>query len=132
MIGTYGTDGKTCSACPYGTWSPNLGQSICSDIFSYSNSGLHKTYIPFGVTKINVKLWGGGGGSDRSDGSDRFSTTSYISRSGGGGGFTSCNITVSSNSSIYIIVAGGGSANTTGFTINSGGNISASFLTVCW
>ena len=126
-IGTYGTDGKTCSACPYGTWAPNLGQQNCSSIFSFSTPGLHATYIPFGVTKINIKLWGGGGGSDLSDGSDPSSPFSYISRAGGGGGFTSCNVTVPANSSIYVIVAGGGLANT-GLATNVGGSSLIQYL----
>ena len=114
--GTFGNDGKVCQPCPYATWAPDLGQSSCGTTFSYSAAGLQQTYIPFGVTKINVKLWGGGGGGDLTE-EDPLQL--YFSRSGGGGGYTSCNITVPMSKPIYVIVAGGGGAGNG--TMNLGG-----------
>ena len=78
------------------------GSSTCGSAFNFTAVGLQTLYIPIGVTKINVRLWGGGGvggrsGLDKSPGS-----------SGGGGGFSSCNISVQMDSIIYVIVAGGG------------------------
>ena len=61
-----------------------------------------EAYIPYGVTKINVKLWGGGGGSDHS------LDLEYPSQAGGGGGYSSCTLDVPMNQEIYVIIAGGG------------------------
>lgn len=101
-IGKYGTDGKKCRSCPATTWTSSTGQSKCSDTLKFSAPGLITSYIPTGVAKINVKLWGGGGGGDIS-GSDK-----WFAQSGGSGGFASCNITVTAAKNIYVIVAGGG------------------------
>ena len=117
-VGTYGPDGKKCYACPFGTWSPNTGEGSCSKSFSYTTPGLQKVHIPFGVNKISVKLWGGGGASDKS------SDSTYVSHSGGGGGFSLCNLTVTMSSNVYVLVAGGGSAGSQ--PINPGGQISFS------
>jgi hypothetical protein len=65
--------------------------------------GLHRFFIPLGIKKIAVRLWGGGGAGDQCGGSpDNFNPAG-----GGGGGFSSCNISVTPNSSIYVLVAGG-------------------------
>lgn len=112
-IGTFGTDGRTCNPCPFATWQPLLGQSSCVTSFSYSTAGTIRSYIPYGVTKIIVKLWGGGGGSDNTlDLLD-------VSHSGGSGGYSTCNITVRHSYPVYVIVAGGGGA--TALTTNNGG-----------
>ena len=112
-IGTYGTNGKTCNPCPFGTWQPNVGSTSCSSSFTYSSAGLVKSYIPYGVTKIIVKVWGGGGGSDNT------LSPSFVSHAGGGGGYSTCNITVPMSNPVYVIVAGGGGANA--LTTNVGG-----------
>ena len=104
-IGTYGVGGNSCVACPFATWSPNTGSTTCGTYFTYSTAGLVKLYIPYGVTKIVVKVWGGGGGSDST------LSTSFPAHSGGSGGFSSCNMTVSMSNPVYVIVAGGGGAN---------------------
>lgn len=112
-VGTYGTNGMTCIQCRFGTWSPKAGSSSCQSSFKYSSPGLQEVYIPYGVTTIIVKLWGGGGGGDVSLNKD------YVSHSGGGGGFASCNITVPMSSKLSVIIAGGGAAG--GQSTNVGG-----------
>ena len=66
-------------------------------------------FIPYGVSKINVKLWGGGGSGSGSDKVAISSKNIHFSELGGGGGFSSCNISVTPNEYVYIIVASGGS-----------------------
>lgn len=114
-VGTYGPDGRKCLPCPFGTWSPITGGGSCSTSFSYTTPGLQRVHIPFGVNKILVKLWGGGGASDKS------SEPTYVSHSGGGGGFSLCNLTVTMSSNVYVLVAGGGSAGSQ--PTNPGGQI---------
>lgn len=86
-------------------------------MLNHTEPGLLKTYIPWGIKKIHVRLWGGGGAGDSSLGTN----TGYPPASGGGGGFSSCNITVKENTTIYIIVAGGGINNHLNRFANSGG-----------
>ena len=112
-VGTFGANGKTCSQCTFATWAPSTGSSKCLSSFSYLVPGIQKSYVPFGVTKIVVKLWGAGGGSDSSLDSN------YVAYSGGGGGFSSCNITVPHSKNVYLIIGGGGGAKS--LTNNLGG-----------
>lgn len=112
-IGTFGIDGKSCYPCPFATWQPEVGQSECASFFKYESAGTVKSYIPYGVTQIVVKLWGGGGGSDSS------TDLTFVSHSGGSGGFSSCNVAVPHSNPVYIIVAGGGDANS--LVSNAGG-----------
>ena len=112
-IGTFGIDGKTCTPCPFAQWQPELGQTSCTNTFTYTTPGLIKSYIPYGVDKIIVKVWGGGGGSDNT------LDTNYVTHSGGSGGYSACNMTVTNSQPVYVIVAGGGGANA--LTTNSGG-----------
>ena len=112
--GFYSDDGKTCQQCDLG-FSSIIGSSRCGSTFNFISSGLQTLYIPIGVTKINVRLWGGGGvggwsGLDQSPGS-----------SGGGGGFSSCNISVPMDSIIYVLVAGGGKSKADNEIAFSGG-----------
>lgn len=112
--GSYGTDGTHCLPCPFGTWSDSTGSAACSSSFTYSSVGLKKAYIPFGVTKIIVRLWGAGGGSDTS-----LDPTTYVAHSGGSGAYSSCNLTVPHSRNVYVIVGGGGGAKS--LTTNLGG-----------
>jgi hypothetical protein len=74
--------------------------------------------MPYGVTAINVKLWGGGGqGSDGGDASTVFSIEGEGGRRvggecgggrGRGGSFTSCNVSVTMDQNVYVIVGRGG------------------------
>lgn len=104
-VGSYGVDGKVCLPCPFATWSDSVGSSGCSKSFTYSSAGLKKAYIPFGVTKIIVRLWGAGGGSDTS-----LDPTTYVAHSGGSGAYSACNLTVPHSKNVYVIVGGGGGA----------------------
>ena len=116
--GTYGTDGKTCKQCPFGTWAPDTGSTSCSNSFTYSSPGSQQVYIPYGVTKVMVRMWGGGGGGDISN------DVNFVSHSGGGGGFTSCNITVKMSNNLIVVIAGGGAAGNQ--PSNSGGKTETS------
>ena len=112
--GYYSDDAITCQQCDLG-FSSIAGSRGCGSSFNFLSAGLQPLYIPVGVTKINVRLWGGGGvggrsGLDKSPGS-----------SGGGGGFSSCNISVPMDSSIYVLVAGGGQSKANNEIAFSGG-----------
>ena len=114
--GYYGPDAQVCLQCPFAQ-STVTGSAQCSTVLKHANSGLLKTYIPWGITKINVQLWGGGGGGDSGLGRN----TGYPPSSGGGGGFSSCNITVRSNSYMNVIVGGGAVQNHENRTRRTGG-----------
>ena len=108
-VGTYGVDGKTCHPCPFATWSPSTGQTHCGRSFTYSysaSSASQLLYIPYGVTAINVKLWGGGG--QGSGGGDISKTSSIRGGGGRGGSYSSCNVSVTMDQNVYVIVGRGG------------------------
>ena len=119
-IGTFGTDGKVCVPCPFAQWQPELGKTSCASSFTYENPGMIKSYIPYGVDKIIVRVWGGGGGSDNT------LDLNYVTHSGGSGGYSACNMTVTNSQPVYVIVAGGGGANA--LTNNPGGLCLVSLL----
>lgn len=106
-------DGITCRQCPFATSSPP-GAKKCSAVVRLAKPGLFLTYIPHGISKINVRLWGGGGGGDANYQLANISFANMKSpidpAAGGGGGFSSCNISVQQNSYIYVLVGGGGKA----------------------
>lgn len=106
-VGSYGPDGINCYRCPFATWSA-AGQTTCRSRFIYSAAGLHSAYIPFGVGKINIKLWGAGGGGDES-----MDHRTFVAHAGGGGGYTSCNVSVPMSQKVYVMVGGGGGGNST-------------------
>lgn len=105
-IGSYGTNGKSCVGCPRATWSPNNGSTFCNTTFTSIVPGIHSFYIPQFVSKVNVKLWGAGGGGDSSG--IVTADPDLAPSSGGGGGFVSCNVTVTQGGLIYYLVGGGG------------------------
>ena len=106
-VGSYGPDGKNCFPCPFATWSAT-GQTTCHSKFIYSKAGPYIAYIPFGVDKINIKLWGAGGGGDES-----MDSRTFVAHAGGGGGYTSCNVSVPMSQKVYLTVGGGGGGNST-------------------
>ena len=113
--GTFGTDDKKCNPCSFATWQPELGQTKCGSSFTYETALTIKSYIPYGGTKIIVKVRDGGGSSDSTTDID------YVGHSSGSGGFSSCNKTVPRSNPLYVIIAGGGGAN---FPVdNSGGTL---------
>ena len=119
--GTYGADGKSCNPCPYATWADLSGTKSCQTSFLFSKPGKQKLFIPYGVSEINVKLWGGGGGGGISNKIAVSSQNIHSSESGGGGGFSSCNISVTPYEYVYIIVAGGGSPSSSKYIDKLGG-----------
>lgn len=116
--GSYGVDGRTCHPCPFASWSPSVGQTHCGRSFAYSysaSSARQLLYIPFGVTAINARLWGGGGegvngGEDGRcvDGGEGESDHESGVGRGRGGSYTSCNVSVTMNQNVYVIVGRGG------------------------
>jgi hypothetical protein len=109
--GTFSNDGVSCRPCPYAT-SSIPGAKACSSTIRFSAQGRFLTYVPYGVSKINVRLWGGGGGGDANFFFNNVSYGGFSStldpRGGGGGGFSACNISVIPNSFVHVIVGGGG------------------------
>lgn len=74
-----------------------IGYDVEKRTFSYTGSGQTFT-IPEGVTSVDVKVWGaGGGGSDYSN-----------SYQGGSGGFASGTLSVAPGENLVVIVGGGG------------------------
>lgn len=131
--GYYGSNGRTCEKCVLGTTSVSgsTDRQSCKLLLNFLNNGSEIVYVPSGVEKIHVKMWGGGGGGDTCK------TTSYYPSSGGGGGYSSCNITVRQNSYIYVIVGGGGETNDNVYAANKGGNLARirslnSILSLCF
>lgn len=81
-------------------------------------TGSDQTFtVPAGITSVNVKLWGAGGGSGAA-GDFRF---------GGGGGFVKGDIAVTPSESLTVIVGQAGSGVTSGSNtgVSSGGGRSA-------
>ena len=121
--GTFSNDGISCRTCPYAT-SSIPGSKTCGSTIRFNAFGSFSTYIPYGISKINVRLWGGGGGGDANALQENVSwngiSTSLDPRAGGGGGFSACNITVIQNTFVRVIVGGGGK-DSFGFTDFTGG-----------
>ena len=104
-MGSYGSDGSKCIDCPLATWSAAEASTYCNTTFTNSVPGWYELYIPLGVTKIHVSLWGGGGGGDSAG---MNIGTNFYPAPGGGGGFASCNISVVEKTKMYYLVGGGG------------------------
>lgn len=86
-------------------WGNSSAQT--TEVFSYTGSEQSWT-VPAGVTSIDVKLWGAGGGGE------------YNFSSGGSGAFVKGTLAVNSGETYKIVVGGGGiKANTSG-TANGG------------
>lgn len=121
--GYYGNNGKTCENCIAGTTSisGSTDRLSCKLLLNFLNNGSETVYVPFGIEKVHVKMWGGGGGGDTCK------AASYYPSSGGGGGYSSCNITVKQNSNLFVIVGGGGETNDNVLSANLGG----SFARIC-
>lgn len=85
----YSDYSNTITATPHGTG---------KQVFAYTGSNQTFT-IPCGVTSINVKIWGAGGGGG-------------YEASGGAGGYVSGTYTVSGTTALTVVVGGGGAINT--------------------
>ena len=97
--GTFGTDGKFCNPCPFGSWTPLSGQPNCQLSFTYSIPIVQKVYIPYGVTKISVNLLDIDG-----VGSDNTLHTSDFSRQKDNKESSSCNMTVPMSQEVCITI----------------------------
>lgn len=93
-----------------GTCTPDPGYSHCQT-FSYSGS-MQSFTVPAGVTSMDVRLWGAGGGGN---------AWQNPAVSGGGGGFTSGKLAVSPGEALSITVGQGGQYGQTGI-FGGGGN----------
>jgi hypothetical protein len=118
LSGYYGSNGRTCEKCVLGTTSVSgsTDPQSCKLLLNFFNNGSEIVYVPFGIEKVHVKMWGGGGGGDTCK------SLTYYPASGGGGGYASCNITVKQNSNLYVIVGGGGETNDNVLSQNLGGS----------
>lgn len=75
-------------------------------------SGADQTFVvPAGLTRLNVKAWGAGGGGGRNQ-----------SGVGGGGGFAGANVPVAGGDSLTIVVGAGGPFGGTAPTYGGGGS----------
>jgi hypothetical protein len=120
--GYFGSNGLSCTKCPYGTAS-FPGSFRCGTAFNFSSPGFRKLHIPEGINKINVRMWGGGGGGGQSG-----NKILHPASSGGGAGFVSCNISVSMDSNIFILTAGGANKKFENFAPNFRGILLTCYL----
>lgn len=88
----------------------NLGSLGFKNVYSYTGSDQSFT-VPSGVTSLNVKIWGAGGGG------------SY--GSGGSGAFISGTLTVTPGQTLIIAVGKGGGYSTSGVAGGYGGGASS-------
>ena len=78
---------------------PQAGFTACAQ-FSYS--GGDQTFVaPAGITSLNVKAWGAGGGG---------AVSNVYGNGSAGGGYATGNLAVAAGSSLTVVVGGGGSA----------------------
>lgn len=100
--GTFGTDGKICDPCPFGSWTPLFGQLSCQLSFAYSIPSVQKVYIPYGVTQLNVKHRQMG----VVEGELNLNTANLLIQDNISE-FSSCNLSVPMTQEIYIIISDG-------------------------
>lgn len=82
--------------------------------FSFTYTGANQTFtVPSGITSINIKAWGAGGGGGR--------LYTFGTVPGAGGGYSSGNLSVTSGQILTVIVGRGGLASTTSFNVGYGG-----------
>ena len=112
--GTYGTDGRTCVSCPFATSSVS-GSKVCTTQLRHTTVGFFQTYIPFGISKVSIRLWGAGGGGCNGV------NNRTPPQAGGGGGFSTCTLSVQENSRIFVLVGGGAIGYGDPFTKRLGG-----------
>ncbi|MFB7909910.1 hypothetical protein ACFC1T_26085, partial [Kitasatospora sp. NPDC056076] len=92
-----------------------MTQTTATQHFTYTGSGQYFT-VPSGVTRIDVKVWGAGGGGT-------WDTAHQVSTGcgGGGGGFSRGSIAVVPGQRLLIVVGEGGRANSSANTYGGGG-----------
>ena len=93
VLASFGAQGAQ-TAC-----TPQAGFTACTQ-FSYS--GVDQTFtVPAGITTLNFKAWGAGGGG---------SISNTYGNGSAGGGYATGNLAVTAGSSLTVVVGGGGSA----------------------
>ena len=81
------------------TCTPQVGFTACTQ---YSYSGGDQTFtVPAGITSLNIKAWGAGGGG---------SVSNAYGNGAAGGGYATGNLAVAAGNSLLVVVGGGGSA----------------------
>ena len=81
------------------TCTPQAGFTACTQ---YSYSGGDQTFtVPAGITSLNIKAWGAGGGG---------SVLNAYGNGSAGGGYATGNLAVTAGNSLLVVVGGGGSA----------------------
>lgn len=92
---------------------PDSGYNTC---VRFTASGGEQTFtVPAGVTRVDVKLWGAGGG-----GASTASAT-FVSGLGGGGAFASGGLAVTPGETLTVVVGAPGMANGLAGTYGGGG-----------
>ena len=81
------------------TCTPQASFTACTQ-FSYSGGDQTFT-VPAGITSLNIKAWGAGGGG---------SVSNAYGNGSAGGGYASGNLVVAAGNSLLVVVGGGGSA----------------------
>ena len=138
--GSYSPNGTACSTCPANTYSAAgasactpcaqgkislAGSSTCvyysgstplnsilTQAFTYSGA-VQQWVVPAGVTSVDVKMWGAGGGGA--------SHNAAGPQNGGSGGYSYGTIPVSAGSYMYVVVGGGGTGPQSSSVRTSGG-----------
>lgn len=112
------------SSAPFLAWKlPALRPGFASGIQTFLNSG--QFTVPWGVTQVEVEVWGGGSGTYAS-------VPGIASGGGSGGGYARKRITgLVTGQSILVTIGSGGAAGTTGGASPTAGGTS-SFGTYVW
>ena len=93
VLASFGAQGAQ-TAC-----TPQAGFTACTQ-FSYS--GVDQTFtVPAGITTLNFKAWGAGGGG---------AISNTFGNGSAGGGYATGNLVVAAGNSLTVVVGGGGSA----------------------
>lgn len=85
------------NACGTSTNSNIITETITGCTTVYSVPGTYDFTVPAGVTSLEIKCWGAGGGSETA-----------LGGSGGGGGYAEGTIAVSGGETYRVVVGGGG------------------------
>ena len=94
---------------PTATVSGSLKKIFVTTEISYELAGVEQTFVvPDGITSLNVKMWGAGGGAGGRNVGTTACNTYEGGYGGGAGGFTSGTISVTPGETIKIIVGEGG------------------------
>jgi hypothetical protein len=118
QIAVSGTNISPLATAPFLAWKlPTLRPGFASGVQTFLNAG--QFTVPWGVTQVEVEVWGGGSGS--------YASVPGISSGGGaGGGYARKRITgLVAGQSILVTIGSGGAAGTTGGASPTAGGTSS-------